>query len=150
VSVPQGCWCHMAEKKEVAGAFLAITCLFSQSSPFPALRGLGGTFQTYDTKEKLTSLHEPAQGNQGSERPHPLQAFGFLSLGLASSFHFLYFQVRFLSDNALYLPISLVSSLVAQVSSCYLQLKTLGLLKAPVPSPQPSDWDFTSPFPWVL
>lgn len=44
-------------------------------------------------------------------------------------------------------PISLVSSLVAQVSSCYLQLKTLGLLKAPVPSPQPSDWDFMGPFP---
>lgn len=60
VSVPQGCWCHMAGK-EVTGPFLAITCLLSQSSLFPALTGLGGTPQTYNTKEKLTSLHKPAQ-----------------------------------------------------------------------------------------
>lgn len=83
-------------------------CLSCHHMPFPSELSVSCSEGTWrnpsDTKEKLTSLQEPAQGNQGSERPHPLQAFGFLSLGLASSFHFLYFQVRFLSDNALYIP----------------------------------------------
>lgn len=84
-----------------------------------APKGLGGTLQTNDDKEKLTSLQEPVRCNQCLERPQPLQAFDFLPLELASCFHF-----RFLSGDAPAVSTPEPSLHPAQVTSCSLQLKT--------------------------